>query len=431
MPNSHVRGNPDVGPVLTSTPPSGFDDRRLEDEVDFGVYARFLVRYWIPLVACALAGAVIGFAVAERRPTLYEAATTIIAHQGDAVVSAGTVRALLQNGTLASQTLRETGLDKPPSSLSPQAFIADAFRVDEVPGTNFLRITVTLSDPRNAAIASTTLARKAVDFSRLVSQEQSIWVRSRVKEQLEAAAQRLTDAERQLLLYQNEAQLELLQQDTDSMLDGREHLLKLLGDIESEKGRLAAAEKDIRNYQAVLPLKRSTSSEGARSGAATSENASVPNSPAATVDPDTLNPTEPVVNPIHQTLAVQIAMSRIRLAGLERERDEILSARKLGRDRVSKFSDLHRRELELARVQGNYDLAKQVHDALALRYEQAPIESLNKMVNLQVVDEAIQPDRPKTKKRAETSTLGMAIGLVLGALGAIAWESQRRSSARA
>jgi uncharacterized protein involved in exopolysaccharide biosynthesis len=121
-------------------------------------------------------------------------------------------------------------------------------------------------------------------------------------------------------------------------------------------------------------------------------------------------------------------MSRIRLAGLERERDGILRAEKVGRDRLTKLTDLHRRELELARLEGNYDLAKQVHAGLALRYEQAPTESLNRMMTLQVVDEAIPPDRPKAKPRAKAAALGAVGGFMLAALAALAWEFRARTS---
>ena len=427
VPNSRVHSTEAPGPVSSSTAHAGFDDSRLEDEIDFGSYARFLIRYSIALVVCAAAGAVAGFLVAERRPTLYEAATTILARQGDAPVNIGAVRALVQNGTLASQVLRETGLDSPPGTLSPQAFIADAVRVDEVPGTNFLKMIVTLPDPGKAAIASTTLARKAVDLSRQVSHDEGLAFRGRVKDQLEAAAQRLAEAEQRLLSYQNEAQVEVLRTDTESMLDQRTRLLKLLVDIDAEKGKLATAEQDIRNHKPTLSLRRSTASEQALRRAAGAENPPAADSPVTTVDPETLDLTEPFVNPIHQTLALQIAMSRIRLAGLERERDRILSAEKLGRDRLSRLTDLHRRELELARLKGDYDLAKQVHAGLAVRYEQAPMESLNRMMILQVVDEAIPPDRPKAKPRTKAAALGAASAFVLAALAAMAWESVRTS----
>jgi uncharacterized protein involved in exopolysaccharide biosynthesis len=48
------------------------------------------------------------------------------------------------------------------------------------------------------------------------------------------------------------------------------------------------------------------------------------------------------------------------------------------------------------------------------------------MAQLQVVDEALPPDSPLPRKRLETIALGLASGLILAILVALAWASRPR-----
>jgi uncharacterized protein involved in exopolysaccharide biosynthesis len=123
---------------------------------------------------------------------------------------------------------------------------------------------------------------------------------------------------------------------------------------------------------------------------------------------------------VYQTLAFQIATSRTRLAGLERERREMLVVRGLGASRFRELSDLHQRELELTRLQAEYDLATRVHADLALRYEQSRTDYFETMVQLQVVDEAIRPEYPLPRQRARSTAMGLMAGLALASALALA-----------
>ncbi len=457
----------------------------LEDEIDFSYYRQTLLRQWKLLAAGAALGAIAGLTFAMMRPTLYEASTTVQVSQAASAVNIATARALLQNNTLAAQTINETGLSSPPFNLTPQAFIA-AVGIDEIPGTTLVRVKVRLSDPRKAAEASTILSRKAVELNSRIASSGSESVRQKLQQHLDGAAERFQEAEAKLLKYQNEAQVEVLRADTEAMLDERGDLLKLLIEIETEKGRLAAAEQEILRHERVLSVGRSVGSEEALRRAASSSNSLLPsdptrenaarenaarenaarenakspsptsaNKPGANrtrgntpsdegpavsnrsgsssrmtplADPEALDLTNPFVNPVYQTLAFQIATSRTRLAGLERARREMVVVRKLGEDSFRQLSELHRRELELVELQARYELAAGVYSSLALRYEQSRSESVDRMVQLQVVDEAIPADQPLPKKHVQSTGMGLMAGLALAAIVALAWGSGAKTS---
>lgn len=276
-----------------------------------------------------------------------------------------------------------------------------------------------------------SLSRKALALNTTIADAESVAVREQLQQHLEGAAQRLKDAEQKLLAYQNVARIELLRTDTDAMLYERGRLPELLGDIEAEKGRVAAAEQEIVKQQPILPVRRSVQSEEALRRAVPLEKKTSGQRPSGIAEPDAVDLSDPFVNPVHQTLALQIALSRTRLAGLERQRREIAGAQNIAADRVAKLDDLHRRELELARLQGGYELAKQVHAGVALRYEQSRTEAVTRMVQLQIVDDAIPPDRPLPKKRAQAMALGFTTGVLLALAAALAWNSRFDASRRA
>jgi uncharacterized protein involved in exopolysaccharide biosynthesis len=344
----------------------------------------------------------------------------MLVDQPNSPAAISTSRALLENYTLAGETIHETSLNRPPYNVTPQGFVDELLQIEEVRGTNLVKVKVRLQDPVRAAQVSKLLSRKAVELNRRIATEGSKGVREQLKVHLDEASARLKVTEQQLLTYQSEAQVEVLKADTDALLNQRDDLLKLAIDIEGEKARLAAAEQEIQKQQPVLAVRRSVGSEEALRRAArptTSELA----------DPELLDLSNPVANPVYQVLAFQIATSRTRLAGLERQRREMVEVRKIGAHRFTELTDLYRRTIDIERLEKDYDIAKQVYDELALRYEESRAQALGTMVQLQIVDEAIPPERPLARRRASSAALGGLAGLLLAALGALVLDRNQRS----
>jgi uncharacterized protein involved in exopolysaccharide biosynthesis len=122
---------------------------------------------------------------------------------------------------------------------------------------------------------------------------------------------------------------------------------------------------------------------------------------------------------VYQTLTFQIATSRARLALLERQRHELVDVKKLGGPESQQLRELYARQMELERRQTTYDLARKVYSDLSMRYDESRTEVLGTTPQLQVIDEAVLPDRPLPRKRLQTILLGLVVGFLLAALASI------------
>ena len=465
----------------------------MEEELNLGRYIAMLRRHWRVLFVGAVVGGAAAFVAASLRPVYYEGVTTILIGRSNSVIATATSRALLENRTLAAETLAEIG-----SSLSPEAFVTNLLTVEQVPSTNVMKVRVRFEDAAKAAQASRVLSQKAVELNRRVASDEGSAVRGQLKVLLDQAADRLKTAEGEYLRYEDQAQIELLKRDTERMIAERGELLKLRIDIETERARLAAAEQEIKKHDPVYSLPRAVNAETAlrrtaeRAAAADVANEALrrvedqssplKNSaakpmpggappverskdpakreretarqerqlrqdtnedlqrrfdaqaaavagtqdalnritrPNGGVDPQLLDLSHPFINPVHQTLAFQIATSRTRLAALERQEREMVVVRKLGSNRFDELSDLYRRTAELGRLETNLDLAKQVYQTLTVRYEQSRAESVDGMVQLQIVDAAVTPGHPLSRKRAQAGVLGLTVGLVVAGMAAL------------
>jgi uncharacterized protein involved in exopolysaccharide biosynthesis len=370
---------------------------------------------------------VIGATIPTLTPPLYEASTTLLLGNATAPGSGQTSRALLANNSLVARMLTQLGLDQPPASWTPHRFIAEALRVEDVAGTALVRVKVRLPDPVKAAEASKALSRQAVDLNGQITAEQGSAVRAELDRQLSDSLKRLEAAEQALLAYRNETQVDVLRTDADAKLKERGTLLKLAIEIATEKARLDFAEEEIKKQDRMLPGVGAVRSEDALRGMAKSGQTVEQTIPPGAAAPEASDLSGPFINPFYQSLAFQISTARTRLAGLERQRRE-LAARRIGDEQFGELSELYRRELHLARLQGSYNLAKRVHDDLSLRVEQSRAPSLANMVQLQLVDEAVPPDGPLSRKRAQSAALGLLAGLLAGLTIALAWGTMRGST---
>lgn len=484
----------------------GRDEAGLEDELDFQRYLRIFKRQWLLLLSSALLGALIGLAIAMSRPAQYEGVTTLMAHlpsrPGTGGVDRATLRAFIENQTLVTRVLVGLGLTNPPHSLTAQRFAAEALRVEELAGTNLFKVRVQLADPALAAEASRRLAGEAVALNKQVAGDAGGILRNALKPHLEQAAARLQSAEQQLVTYQKEAQIELLQADSNALVDERGALLPLMLDIEGERARLKAAEAELRGREPVLTAGRLPRAEQALreagnlmaedvrqrrttgerepepiTGAGTRRGALDPQDTSAgrgnpdderterapgrvagsrqtptgtqavdveqrsmasgerepgrlengggNVSPGALDLSDPLINPVYQTLEFQLATSKARLAALERHRSTLM--RKAGGASLPELTRLYERHVELARRQNEYELAGEVFRDLSLRHEKAGTDLVGSSAYLQIIDEAVPADRPMPRKRIQTTALGLLCGLLVGAMGALLLEFNARS----
>jgi polysaccharide biosynthesis transport protein len=419
-----------------------------EDE-EFGPawYVIALQRWWVLIFVGALVGGSIAFWNASRRPLQYQGVTTLLvvppSQPGGAQMNPATFQAIVQNLSLASQVIDELRLQ---DTLTPHRFLERALSVEEVRGTNIVRVKVTLPDPQLAADASRRMAQKAIVLAQEIAQLNGVSVQEQLKRYLTDAAERMQQAERELLEYKQRAQVDLIKGDTDAQLKARAELLPLVIELEGERARLTAAENEIKRQQPVLQTARTPAAEEALRQVQAEEvlrRVQPPPKPKSADDEtddqardpsrgeikaQQLDLTNPFINPVYQTLDFQIATSRTRIAALERERDEVMNVKKLGGNELAQLSELYRREIDQARLQASYDLSMKVHGDLALRYEQSRTQPVGNTSQLQVVDQALPPDDPVARKRLQNGVLGAGLGFIATALIALLWEGRRRQT---
>jgi uncharacterized protein involved in exopolysaccharide biosynthesis len=390
-----------------------------EDTIEFRWYLRALQRGWKAAIAGALIGGAIALWFASGQPLRYEASTTVLVvppAQPNAAFNPATFRTMVTNGSLVSQVIAELKLGEGEHALTPQEFLAESLRVEEVRGTNLVRITVTLRDSKASAEASRRLAMKAIALTEQMRLQDGDSVQGQLQHDLDEAQRKLANAEKELLVFK---------QNADAQLKERGALLRLVVEIEAEKARLAAALTEIKRQQPLLSDARLPGAEDAlRRVDADAQNA---RDKAGEANSRHLDLTNPYVNPVYQTLEYQIATSRTRIAALERERDELVTVKKLGGSELALLKELYRRQSEQARLQANFDLAVRIQSDVVMRQTQSRSQApANTMAQLQIVDEALPPQQPLTRRRMQFAAYGAAAGLVAGTMAMLLWENRRR-----
>jgi uncharacterized protein involved in exopolysaccharide biosynthesis len=408
-----------------ATPPQPSAAETEADFADADRYVRAIRRRWLVIGLGAIVCGALAFVYASSRPLAYEGVTTLLVvpptQGGGAQINPATFRAVVENATLASQVIEELSLR---DQITPQDFVERALSVEEVRGTNIVKVKVRLADPKIAADASRRLAQKAITLTQQVNQLGGASVQEQLKNHLNDARARMEKAELDLLSYKQHAQVDLIQGDANAQLVERAGLLGLVINIEAERARLAAAEQEIKRQQPLLSAPRAPGAEDALRRA----NGNATAGQAGAVEAQQLDLTNPFVNPVYQTLDFQIAMSRTRIAALEKQRDEIMHVKKLGGAELKQLSELYRREIEQARLQETFDLALKVHGDLAVRYEQSRTQPLGTTAQLQVVDNALPPEHPVSRKRVQYGIFGAGVGVVGMMMLTVFWESRGRRS---
>jgi uncharacterized protein involved in exopolysaccharide biosynthesis len=271
-----------------------------DDTFEISLYLRALGRRWQLVAVGAVVGLAGALAVITTRPVLHEGVTTVFVapalKPNAAQINPTTFQALVASTSLAAQVIQEMGLERPPHLLTPLSFVARALSVEQLRGTNVIKVRVRLADAARAADASKSLTRKAILLTQQLEARDVAAVQEQRKSQLTVASIRLKAAEDALISYQ----------------------------------------------------KRTT------------------------------------------------------------------------------VRDPRRRQIEEARLQDVVDRARDAHTDMAVLYEESRAGVVGTVAQIQVIDEAIPPDRPLSRHTTMWLALGLVTGLLAACLGAVALESRSR-----
>jgi len=412
-------------------PPVNAGDTFPDDEIDLTKYVLGLWRYRLLVVLGTLlcgAAALVSVALAPRS---YEATAKLMvsppktgaAGEVGSSVSMATFRSLIENQSLGGKIVEEFGLNKPPHGVTATELMTRIVAVEVVRDASVILVRVRLWDPDLAAKVANRLAESAEQLARALSQEETVAARDIIGAQLDASKKRFDEAEARLESFKKVAQLELLRKDVDALLGQRGTLLALLVDIQTEKARLSQAEAQLATRDRLETLKRSIDTDPAAMEAMRK----------AGSEPGSVLPLQlrnEFVNPVYESLDQVIATSRTRLAGLEKQRAELIDVRRLDRDQQAKLSLLYQQETTLSRLQTEHEIAREVYVDVSKRYEQARLQVAGRSAQLQLMDRALPPDRPISRHVVRSTVLASLTGLLLTAAAALGLDAFRRAAGR-
>jgi polysaccharide biosynthesis transport protein len=435
-----------------------------DDEIDLAPYFRSLAARWHVVLGAAVLSAFAVVAVMSMLPLMYEATATLVVvpAQGETGTqpSATPFRILLENNVLATEVTKKFALDQPPYELSPQEFIRSAARVEDVRGLNILLVKVKLRDDRQrAADVANAVAHGMVSLAQQIRDQEAALVSGQLKGPMERARRQLDEAEGALRTRREHAQLDVRKSELEGALDERQRLASLTSRLADERARLAQAEQELGRHNRIVDVARVPGLSAAlfdaarRDAAAQVEEplskprvverdprAAAPNAPEKDPTksaqgpagqktqqestrerpaPGATRPEEspltgldlsnPALNPVFEVLEFQVATSRSRVAGLEKQLGVI---QRLSTQMLTK--GLYSDEVELERLESERALLQRVYEDIAFQYEQARASVARRSAQLQVINEAVSPERPLTRGRALGGGMGFAVGGFLG-----------------
>jgi uncharacterized protein involved in exopolysaccharide biosynthesis len=373
--------------------------------------------YLAYILGVSLVFAALAYAVAYRMPEQYRATAKMLVRTRsdlDPTVRSFEVANLvtvLQSDSLLDAVRRELKLDEPPLSLSAAAF-ASSVTVRQMAGSNVVVVQVNLGKSDAAANTANAICRRGAEMSRHLNQQEALGTRDALTDQAEVALKRLQETEQALDSFRGANQLEVLQRDVDVTLDERAYLAQMQVDIAGKEARIAAAVTELSRHQKVDVLTRAIDSDKALTQAAQQA------APGKNVLGLVLRDEQ--VNPVYADLQQTIASTRTDLAELKRQERELVRSRKVTDSAFTKVAELHRREIQQARLDAEYGIAKKVYEDTKTRSQQASLDVASRSSTLQVFDPAAPPAGPIGPHPFRTAVLAFCASLVIASVAALA-----------
>jgi uncharacterized protein involved in exopolysaccharide biosynthesis len=368
-------------------------------------------RIWILAVGALCGAAVFALSVSggrTYRSSLVLQVTSSKVTDGSTPASTATMRPIIESRVLVGKVIRSLGLDKPPASLSTSDFLAYAFSIEEIRGTNLLKLRVRLPNPELAAKALNTLADAAVATARRLSQAEAVLARDQLGVHLQEAQQRLNETEAHLRETMATSQLDLARADVEELLRQRMELRWIELDIQSARAKASAAETELARRQPRSTIKRSLFNAPALAGLAAN-----PGSAEAAAG---VQVSEDYVSPVYEEIDGVLANSRTNLAGLEKQRARLVDDLGLNRTALPQIGAMAAAEVAQSRAETEHLVARKVFEDVATRYESARVKVNERSSQLQIIDPAVPAEAPEPRGALRKSAMAFVAGAALTAV---------------
>jgi uncharacterized protein involved in exopolysaccharide biosynthesis len=386
--------------------PTGLDDRIQLLDIRPALLSVYAGRRW--MAVGAVIGMLLGIAGWLIKGVTYQGMVTLAVNQprsGTSPISTAGYRALFENYSVAAATIQKAGLTRRGEPMEPEYFMRYVLAVNERRNTNLIQILIRLRDPYLAANVANDVAARAIELGRRLSQQDGVSLRDQLKDQRDDALKALQSAEKAVLDYKQLNRIEMVRTEVDSLIRQRSMLLATEVELASERAKLATATAEQNARSAKLSLERRIDQDPTMLEAArTQGGADGKGLIGLGLKTEELNPT-------YLRLDSEVAMSRTRVAQLEKQRQAIFDA-SLAEVKNGRLSDLYLKELELAKLESDRNLLRKVYEDITLRYENARTDATTASAQLQITDPALPIKRPVSWP----VYVWMAIGAIVGAL---------------
>lgn len=396
------------------------------DEIDLLEYAGTWWRYRYVLLAIALIAGVVTYVVNRRITPTWE--TTFRLMGTETGLEDGTAtrlnivafRELVESPTQAAALIEEFGLQTPPHELTPEKFLNGHVDVEVITDSTIIEVAVRLKDRDVLVKLARRYAERVVETAQRLNTEGIDYTAERIRQQRDAALERLTTAEEAVEAYQRRTQIELLRKDVDTMLERRPDALDLNVRIQGARARLQQAEAELAKQPRV---------RGERRGVDSLASTAPPADPATGAAPDMKIRGElldPYVNPVYEALSRDVSQYRSELAALEQERKELVGRLQLDSPTAARLTRLYQAESELEALARGRDVAREAYLTAAKQYENARLQSTVRSPRLQILDAALPPDAPVAPRALRNTAAAVLIALTIAAIAVLGFDASRR-----
>jgi uncharacterized protein involved in exopolysaccharide biosynthesis len=409
-----------VHPATNPDPPT--------DEIDLLAYASVCWRYRYVLLVVALLTGTVTYIVNRQITPTYETHFRLmgtepgLSAERTERLNVVAFRELVESPTEAAALLTEFKLGGPPHNLTPRRFLEGYVDVEVVRDSAIIDVAVRLKQDRELLVKlAQRYAERVVATAQRLNTEGINYTAEQIKQQRDTALVRLNETERAYEDHQRHAQVELLQQDVDTLLDRRPEALELNVRIQGVRARLKETETELAQTQQTRAARRGVDSVPGGTAAA-------PGTPARPEDLKVRGELlDPYVNPVYEALQRDVSMYRAQLAGLEQERKELVSRLNLDAPTAEKLNRLYAAEAALEALSRDREIAREAYLNAANKYEDARLQSTLRSPRLQILDQAIVPDAPIAPRAARNTLAAVLLALTVGAIGVIVFDARRSS----
>lgn len=357
------------------------------------------------LLTLLLVGIIGGAMWGAFRPRWYVAEVTLVVRRAAALDDTNSrpdsadYPTLLANRAVAHDIVAKHHLER---WKIDAARLLELVSIREVRNTSLLVLSVTLPEPELARQVASSFAARATELNRDLNARDVVRARDMIKAQLDEASSSLRQAERRLLEHRSTALVELRRSDSKAKLDAREELVGLTADLEGERNRLVILDGQRKIAPETAPGIRLPGAEQELAEQARQFEREIPAWPRG----------EGGANPVRQLLEYQVSASRARVAALEGRLRELTGRHDVDSKVLPDLLALYQGEVRLTRFELERDIAAKAVTDLSAQYEQARLKVASRVTDLQVVDEAIVPNRPVTSGVAVSAVIGLLLALV-------------------